>query len=92
MSLQSSKFVTSAAVKASAKAVGSKAAAVADGKADGTVLTIGGREYKVSNQTASANGVYTATDLKKKVGCVLRRQQRSHSRILCRQTHSWAQE
>ena len=70
VSLQSSKFVTSAAVKASAKAVGSKAAAVADGKADGTVLTIGGREYKVSNQTASANGVYTATDLKKKVGCV----------------------
>ena len=70
VSLQSSKFVTSAAVKASAKAVGSKAAAVADGKADGTVLTIGGREYKVSNKTASANGVYTATDLKKKVGCV----------------------
>ena len=70
VSLQSSKFITSAAVKASAKAVGSKAAAVADGKADGTVLTIGGREYKVSNQTASANGVYTATDLKKKVGCV----------------------
>ena len=70
VSLQSSKFVTSAAVKASAKAVGSKAAAVADGKTDGTVLTIGGREYKVSNQTASANGVYTTTDLKKKVGCV----------------------
>ena len=70
VSLESSKFTTSAAVKASAKAVGSKAAAVADGKANGTVLTIGGREYKVSDQTASANGVYTATDLKKKVGCV----------------------
>ena len=71
VSLESSKFVTSAAVKASAKAVGSKLASkVANGVANGTVLTIGGREYKVSDKTESANGVYKADDLKKKVGCV----------------------
>ena len=71
VSLESSKFVTSAAVKASAKAVGSKLASkAADGVANGTVLTIGGREYKVSDKTESANGVYKADDLKKKVGCV----------------------
>ena len=71
VSLESSKFVTSAAVKASAKAVGSKLASkAANGVANGTVLTIGGREYKVSDKTESANGVYKADDLKKKVGCV----------------------
>ena len=71
VSLESSKFVTSAAVKASAKAVGSKLASkVANGVTNGTVLTIGGREYKVSDKTESANGVYKADDLKKKVGCV----------------------
>ena len=71
VSLESSKFVTSADVKASAKAVGSKLASkVANGVANGTVLTIGGREYKVSDKTESANGVYKADDLKKKVGCV----------------------
>ena len=71
VSLESSKFTTSAAVKASAKAVGSKVAdAAGNAAANGTVLTIGGREYKVSTQTVSANGVYTKDDLKKKVGCV----------------------
>lgn len=71
VSLQSSKFTTSAAVKASAKAVGSKLASkAANGATNGTVLTIGGREYKVSTGTESAKGVYKADDLKTKVGCV----------------------
>ena len=71
VSLKSSKFVTSAAVKTSAAAVGVKVASkAANGVGNGTVLTIGGREYKVSTGTDSTKGVYKTDDLKKKVGCV----------------------
>ena len=68
---ETSKFATSAAVKASAKEIGGKVASKATaGVANGGKVTIDGREYKISNQTKSADGIFTCADMKKKIGCV----------------------
>lgn len=69
--LETSKYGTSGAVKASAKNVGSMLASkAATGKANGTKVTIDNVEYAISQTTNSANGQFTIADLKKKMGCI----------------------
>ena len=68
---ETSKFAASADVKASANAIGVKVASNATaGVTKGGKVTIDGREYKISDQTKSADGIFTCADMKKKIGCV----------------------
>ena len=68
---KTSKFATSAAVKGSAKAIGSNLAKDAlVGATKGKTITIDGRDYTVSDNTESAKGQYKSEDVKKKVGCL----------------------
>ena len=69
VSLKSSKFATSAAIKASAKEVGTKVASKAvEGLTNGTKVTIDGIEYKLSTFKAGGDA-HTADSIKKLVAC-----------------------
>ena len=71
LTFENSRFATSAAIKGSAKNIGSKAASVAlKGAKVGNTVTVGNNTYKVSTGTNSAAGIFESADLKKKVGCV----------------------
>ena len=69
--LGTSKYGTSASVKASATNVGSMLASkLATGVANGKKVTIDNVEYTISTTTAKDKGQYKLEDLKKQIGCI----------------------